>query len=132
MVPAMAQGLMGSQLNLRGRERLRRQRLTTPESIAAPGAGVAHVSTVGGPEADVMVTGMVKWFDSKKGFGFIKGPEEDKDIFVHYTHIEGDGFRSLKDGESVEFDLVESDKGLQAHHVKRVGTKPSTESQPQS
>ena len=67
-----------------------------------------------------MVTGMVKWFDSKKGFGFIEGQEEGKDIFVHYSHIEGEGFRSLKNGEPVEFELIESDKGLQAHHVQRV------------
>jgi cold shock protein len=66
-----------------------------------------------------MVTGTVKWFDSKKGFGFIEGPEQGKDIFVHYTSIEGEGFRSLKDGEAVEFELVESDKGLQAHQVRR-------------
>jgi len=66
-----------------------------------------------------MVTGMVKWFDRKKGFGFITGPDDDRDIFVHYTHIEGEGFRSLKDGESVEFELIESDKGLQARHVRR-------------
>lgn len=66
-----------------------------------------------------MVTGTVKWFDCKKGFGFIVGPEEGKDIFVHYTSIEGEGFRSLKDGEEVEFEMVESDKGLQAHHVRR-------------
>ena len=101
-------------------------------SFAAPVAGEAHVSTAGAPEASVMVTGMVKWFDSKKGFGFIKGQEEDKDIFVHYTHIEGDGFRSLKDGESVEFELVESEKGLQAHHVKRLGSRATNEPQPQS
>ena len=68
-----------------------------------------------------MVTGTVKWFDSKKGFGFILGAEEGKDIFVHYTNIEGEGFRSLKDGESVEFDMVESDKGLQAQNVRRMG-----------
>jgi len=66
-----------------------------------------------------MVTGTVKWFDSKKGFGFIQGTEEGKDIFVHYTSIEGEGFRSLKDGEPVEYELVESEKGLQAHQVKR-------------
>ena len=66
-----------------------------------------------------MVTGTVKWFDCKKGFGFIQGKEEGKDIFVHYTNIEGEGFRSLKDGEAVEFELVESEKGLQAQHVRR-------------
>ena len=72
-----------------------------------------------------MVTGQVKWFDSKKGFGFIVGPQEGKDIFVHYTSIEGEGFRSLKDGEEVVFELVESDKGLQAHHVRRCASSQS-------
>ena len=67
-----------------------------------------------------MVTGTVKWFDSKKGFGFITREGMDGDIFVHYTSIEGEGFRSLKDGEAVEFDLIESEKGLQAQHVHRV------------
>ena len=66
-----------------------------------------------------MVTGTVKWFDSKKGFGFIQGNEDGKDIFVHYSSIEGEGFRSLKDGEPVEYELVESDKGLQAQQVRR-------------
>lgn len=67
-----------------------------------------------------MVTGSVKWFDSKKGFGFIVGKEEGKDIFVHYTNIEGNGFRSLKDGDPVEFELVQSEKGPQAHNVRRM------------
>jgi len=75
-----------------------------------------------------MVTGTVKWFDCKKGFGFIQGSQEGKDIFVHYTSIEGEGFRSLKDGEAVEFDLVESDKGLQARHVRRRERAQSTNS----
>jgi len=78
-----------------------------------------------------MVTGTVKWFDSKKGFGFIQGTEDGKDIFVHYTSIEGEGFRSLKDGESVEFELVNSEKGLQAHHVRRLQpAKVRREAQP--
>jgi len=78
-----------------------------------------------------MVTGTVKWFDSKKGFGFILGAEEGKDIFVHYTNIEGEGFRSLKDGEAVEFDMIESDKGLQAQNVHRQAKSPAAaESQP--
>ena len=67
-----------------------------------------------------MATGTVKWFDCKKGYGFIKGSEEGKDIFVHYSSIEGEGFRSLKDGEDVAFDLVQSEKGPQAHHVRRM------------
>ncbi|GJM19686.1 MAG: hypothetical protein DHS20C14_18990 [Phycisphaeraceae bacterium] len=57
--------------------------------------------------------GKVKWFDSRKGFGFIVGPE-GQDIFVHYTVIEGDGFRALKDGCSVQYDAEKSDKGWRA------------------
>lgn len=64
------------------------------------------------------ISGAVKWFDPKKGFGFIVGPD-GTDVFVHYTQIQGDGFRSLKDGESVEYELVKGDKGLQARSVVR-------------
>lgn len=62
--------------------------------------------------------GQVKWFDPKKGYGFIVGPE-GKDVFVHFSQIQGDGFRSLKDGEEVRYELVEGDKGLQARDVHR-------------
>ncbi len=68
-----------------------------------------------------MASGTVKWFDSKKGYGFILG-EAGKDIFVHYSSIAGDGFRSLKDGEQVVYDLAESGKGLQAQNVRHGGT----------
>jgi CspA family cold shock protein len=60
--------------------------------------------------------GKVKWFDPKKGYGFILGPE-GQDVFVHYSQIQGDGFRSLKDGEDVEYELIEGDKGWQAREV---------------
>jgi len=63
--------------------------------------------------------GQVKWFDPKKGYGFIIGPE-GQDVFVHYSHIESDGFRLLKDGEEVDYDLVEGDKGYQARSVQRL------------
>ena len=66
-----------------------------------------------------MATGTVKWFDAKKGFGFILN-EEGKDVFVHFSSIEGDGFRSLKDGEAVTFESVQGDKGLSAIKVRRV------------
>ncbi len=66
-----------------------------------------------------MTTGEVKWFDSKKGFGFIISPE-GQDVFVHYSNIEGGGFRSLRHGERVEFELIESERGLQAEHVRVV------------
>ena len=67
-----------------------------------------------------MPTGNVKWFDSKKGFGFIINPE-GKDVFVHFSSIEGDGFRSLKDGEQVEYEIHTGAKGLHAAHVHRLG-----------
>lgn len=63
--------------------------------------------------------GQVKWFDPKKGYGFILGPE-GQDVFVHYSQIGGEGFRSLKDGEEVEYELTEGDKGFQARAVVRV------------
>ena len=63
--------------------------------------------------------GQVKWFDPKKGYGFIVGPE-GQDVFVHYSQIQGDGFRSLKDGETVDYELLEGDKGWQARDVNRV------------
>ncbi|MCH7704346.1 MAG: cold shock domain-containing protein [Planctomycetes bacterium] len=75
-----------------------------------------------------MPIGVVKWFDAKKGFGFICGPDDGKDVFVHYSNIEGDGFRSLKDGDSVEYELADTDKGPQAHCVHFV--EPSGSSEP--
>lgn len=65
-----------------------------------------------------MSSGTVKWFDSKKGFGFIVNPE-GKDVFVHFSSIEGDGFRALKDGEKVDFEQIEGAKGLSATKVRR-------------
>ena len=66
-----------------------------------------------------MPTGTVKWFDSKKGFGFILNAE-GKDVFVHFTSIDGDGFKSLKDGEQVEYEEMKGEKGLLAKNVKRL------------
>lgn len=63
-----------------------------------------------------MPTGKVKWFDPKKGYGFILG-DQGEDVFVHYTNIMGDGFRTLKDGETVSYELVKTEKGHQAHSV---------------
>ena len=65
-----------------------------------------------------MPTGKVKWFDPKKGYGFIIG-EQGQDVFVHYTAILGNGFRALKDGETVQYDLVKGEKGFQARNVNR-------------
>lgn len=63
--------------------------------------------------------GVVKWFDPRKGFGFIVGPQ-GQDIFVHYTQIEGEGFRVLKDGSQVIYDAVQGERGWHATKVRRV------------
>ena len=62
-------------------------------------------------------TGTVKWFNNAKGFGFITMADRPDDIFVHFRAIQGDGYRSLNEGQEVEFNLVEGPKGLQAEEV---------------
>ena len=66
-----------------------------------------------------MPEGSVKWFNDSKGFGFIS-QEEGDDVFVHYSAIEGDGFKSLQEGQAVTFEVVEGPKGLQAANVRVV------------
>ena len=66
-----------------------------------------------------MATGKVKWFNNSKGYGFITC-EEGGDAFVHYGDIAGEGFRTLKEGESVEFDVQNSEKGMKAVNVRTV------------
>ncbi|MEJ5348480.1 MAG: cold-shock protein [Desulfosoma sp.] len=63
--------------------------------------------------------GRVKWFNEKKGYGFIE-TENQGDVFVHYTGIQGEGFRTLTDGEAVSFDITETPKGPQAINVRRI------------
>ena len=65
-----------------------------------------------------MAQGTVKWFNDTKGFGFI-AQEGGKDVFVHHTAIQQDGFRSLREGDAVEFEIVEGPKGLQAANVRK-------------
>ena len=66
-----------------------------------------------------MKTGTVKWFDGKKGYGFIEVPGED-DVFVHFSAIEEEGFKTLEEGQEVEFKVVEGDKGPQAEEVTKI------------
>ena len=66
-----------------------------------------------------MVEGTIKWFNSKKGFGFIE-QETGDDVFVHYSAIEMSGFKTLSEGERVQFEIEENDKGLSAKRVLKV------------
>lgn len=65
-----------------------------------------------------MATGTVKWFNDAKGFGFIAPDEGDKDVFCHHTAILADGFRTLAEGQRVEFDITDGQKGPQAANVR--------------
>ena len=65
-----------------------------------------------------MASGKVKWFDNKKGFGFI-AQETGQDVFVHHTSIAGQGFKTLQEGEMVNFEVIDSDKGPKALNVQR-------------
>ena len=62
------------------------------------------------------MNGTVKWFNAEKGFGFITG-SDGKDVFAHFSQIQKDGFKSLEEGQAVEFDVVEGQKGLQAENI---------------
>lgn len=67
-------------------------------------------------QEDIMNTGKVKWFNAEKGYGFITG-EDGKDVFVHYSSINAEGFKTLDEGQTVTYNVIESDRGKQASDV---------------
>lgn len=81
--------------------------------LAIQKSGVASI--IGG--STIMATGKVKWFKADKGYGFITVEGQGKDIFVHWSAINSDGFKTLEEGQTVNFDIVEGDRGPQASNV---------------
>ena len=67
-----------------------------------------------------MLQGVIKWFDNKKGFGFIAQEGGGQDVFVHFSSIQGDGFKTLEEGDKVEYEVAQSDKGLKASNVTKL------------
>lgn len=81
--------------------------------------------TVGRNEVFGMIVGRVKWFNNEKGYGFIEY-KENEDVFVHYSAIEAEGYKTLSEGQLVEFKLVETSKGYQALNVRLVKETANT------
>jgi CspA family cold shock protein len=69
----------------------------------------------------VMATGTVKWFNGEKGYGFITPEDGSKDLFVHFSAIQGEGYRSLNEGQKVEYEATQGQKGPQASNVRVIG-----------
>jgi len=88
-------------------------------SMSGPRPAPAHAPRSTMVSAEGRIQGAVKWFNSSKGFGFIQS-DSGEDVFVHFSAIQGDGYRSLTEGDRVEFDVVEGGKGKQAANVNKV------------
>ena len=67
-----------------------------------------------------MAKGVVKWFSNQKGYGFITPESSDKEVFVHYSAVQGDGYKTLAEGDKVEFDVTNGPKGEQATNVRKI------------
>jgi CspA family cold shock protein len=78
-----------------------------------------RLHTAFGPRGKQEMTGTVKWFNEAKGFGFIS-QESGEDVFVHFSALSGDGFKTLADNDRVEFDVTRGPKGLQAANVRKI------------
>ena len=67
-----------------------------------------------------MATGRVKWFDDRKGYGFIDQEDGGQDVFVHFSALQGEGYKTLDEGQQVQFDIVQGEKGPQAANVTKI------------
>ena len=94
--------------------------LVAPAESAARGNATRTVAILVRQASSMRITGKVKWFNNAKGYGFIER-EGGNDVFVHFSAIQGSGFRTLEEGQAVEFEIVDGPKGPQAGNV----TKPS-------
>ena len=92
-----------------------------PAKLKSVGTGTPDPDVTQHREYGMRTTGTVKWFNDAKGFGFITPADGTKDCFVHHTAIQGQGFKTLAEGEQVEFDIVEGQKGPAAENVVRLG-----------
>jgi CspA family cold shock protein len=85
-----------------------------------PGPGATAPGVIRKEDAGEMATGTVKWFNDAKGFGFITQDGGGEDVFCHFSAVEAEGFRSLQEGQRVEFEITRGPKGLQAAKVRPV------------
>lgn len=84
-----------------------------------------------GPKDSIMPTGTVKWFNNAKGYGFILADEGGEDLFAHYSAIQMEGYKTLKAGQLVSFDITKGDKGLHAININSVAASEATRDSPQ-
>src|SRR5215211_238803 len=111
--------LRGVPATLKSRPRKHSRSFFVPERSSVSSGGHRGTGTGKEGRSTMRITGKVKWFNNAKGYGFIER-EGGSDVFVHYSAISGNGFRSLEEGQAVEFEIVDGPKGPQAGNV----TKP--------
>ena len=120
--PSLSRGPL--QFRLRGRSVVvtgSRASAILPTFVGQYGTPDSDNDTFFFQEFDMRTTGTVKWFNDTKGFGFITPADGSKDCFVHHSAIQGSGFKSLAEGEQVEFEVVQGQKGPAAENVTKLG-----------